>query len=128
MIWSLLLFLDTFGLMLDQVPSELSTAGAKRGVPVYPLKQYHPDDPARLCQSPVILNQSKEERKFLTFLKYGDKKRFPPCDGEEEAKSEFSSFLSSRSEPLHNFRQNHKKTSQYHIITFHYIMISNYIL
>ena len=32
-IWSLLLFLDTFGLMLDQVPSEMSE--------VYPLKLYH---------------------------------------------------------------------------------------
>ena len=34
MIWSLLLFLDTFGLMLDQVPS----AGAKRGMRSLPVK------------------------------------------------------------------------------------------
>ena len=50
-------------------------------------------------------------------------KRLPPGDGEEEAKSEFSSFLLSRAKPLHTFRHNHNnKTSQYHIITCHHIM------
>ena len=30
----------------------------------------------------------------------------PPCDGEEKTKSEFPGFLSSRTKPLHSFRQN----------------------
>ena len=49
-------------------------------------------------------------------------KRLPPGDGEEEARSEFPSFLSSRAEPLQSFPQNcSNKTSQYHISPNHAI-------
>ena len=38
---------NIFGLMLDQVPSELSAAQARE---VYPLKLYHPNDPPKRCR------------------------------------------------------------------------------
>ena len=39
-ILSRLLFLDTFELILDQDPYELSATGAKRGVRIFPVKTY----------------------------------------------------------------------------------------